>query len=45
MRRGLAAGALEVIVEIRILELRQIERGGVAHEAHADVVREEVAEQ
>ena len=41
---GLAAGALEFVVENGVLETGEIERGGVAHQANADVVREAVAE-
>ena len=37
--------ALEVIVELRVLELMQIERGRVLHDADADAIREQVAEQ
>jgi hypothetical protein len=37
--------ALEVVVELRVLELRQVERGGVLHEPHRDAVREQVAQQ
>jgi hypothetical protein len=42
---GLAAGALEVIVGIRVLELGEVERRRVLHQAHADLVGEQVAEQ
>ena len=42
---GLAPRALEVVVELGILELREVERRGVLHEPHADAVGEEVAEQ
>jgi hypothetical protein len=34
-----------VIVELRIFELRQIERGGVLHQLHAHRIGEEIAEQ
>jgi hypothetical protein len=44
-RRRLPARSLEMIVEVGVLELLEIEGGGVAHQAHADVVREQVAEQ
>jgi len=42
---SLPARALEVIVELRVLELREVERGGVPHEAHAHAIGEQVAEQ
>ena len=42
---GLAAGALEMIVDLGVLELGDIERGGVPHEAHAQPVGEQIAEQ
>ena len=41
----LAAGALQVIVNLGVLELRQIERRRMLHQAHADAVAEQVAEQ
>src|ERR1041385_7556005 len=34
-----------MIVHFRVLELCEIQRGGVAHEAHALLVREQIAEQ
>ena len=37
--------ALELIVELRILELLQVERRGVLHDADADPIREQIAEQ
>src|SRR6185437_11873925 len=43
--RGLAARAFELIVEGRVLELLQVERGGVFHEQHARTIGEEVAEE
>ena len=44
-RRRLPARALEVVVEVRVLELLEIQRRRVAHEAHADVVREQIPQQ
>ena len=41
----LAARALQVIVEFGVFELREIQGGGVPHEADADVIGEEIAEQ
>jgi hypothetical protein len=43
--RGLPPRALELVVERRVLELREVERGGVLHEAHARRVGEAVAQQ
>jgi hypothetical protein len=37
--------AVELVVEVGVLELVEVERRGVAHQAHARHVREEVAEQ
>jgi hypothetical protein len=34
---------LEAVVQLRVLELLQVKRGGVAHEVHAGAVGEEVA--
>lgn len=42
---GLAAGAFEFVIEDGIFEAGKIERGGMAHEADADVVGETVAEE
>ena len=42
---GLPSRALQEIVEGRIFELRQVERGGVLHDANADAIREQVAEE
>ena len=41
----LAAGALQMVVGLGILVLRQVERGRMLHQPHADAVREQVAEQ
>jgi len=41
----LAAGAFEFVVENGVFEAGEVERGGVAHEADADVVGEAVAEE
>ena len=41
----LAAGAFELVVEVGVLEVGEVERGGVGHEADARLVREEVAEE
>ena len=41
---GLTPCALQMIVELGILELREIERRGVLHEPHADPIAEPVAE-
>ena len=40
----IATRALEVIVELRVLELREVERRRVLHEANAHAVREKIAE-
>ena len=42
---GLAAGALEFVVEDGIFEAGEVEGGGVAHKANADVVCKTVAEE
>src|SRR6266487_1645951 len=41
----LAARALEVVVDLRVFELRQVERRRMLHQAHADAVAEQIAEQ
>ena len=41
----LAPGALQLVVELRVLELLEIERRGVPHDADAHVVGEQVADQ
>jgi hypothetical protein len=41
----LAARALEVVVGLGVLVLRQVERGGVLHQANTDAVRKQVAQQ
>jgi len=42
---GLAAGALELVVEGAVFELVEVEAGGVLHEADGGLVGEQVAEQ
>ena len=42
---GLAAGALQLVVEGAVFELVQVELGGVLHEADGRLVGEQVAEQ
>jgi len=42
---GLAAGSFEMIVELRVLELGEVEPRGVLHQPHAHPVGEQVAEQ
>src|SRR3989475_11058133 len=42
---GLATRALQVIVGLRVLVLRQVERCRMLHEPYADAVRKQVAEQ
>ena len=42
--RGLATRAIEVVVEGRILELRQVERRRVLHQPHRRLDREQVGE-
>ena len=42
---GLSPGPLQVVVELRVLEVLQVERGGVLHQPHAHAVAEKVAEQ
>ncbi len=41
----LATRALQVVVDLGVLELRQVERRGMLHQPDAEPVREEVAEQ
>ena len=41
----LPAGALQLVVDLGVLELLQIERGRVSHELHAGAIGEEVAQQ
>jgi hypothetical protein len=36
---------LEMIVDLGVLELGEIERGGVLHEAHTEPIGEEIAQQ
>src|SRR4029079_3811993 len=43
--RGSLSGALEVIVEVGVLELMQVERRRVLHDPNAHAIREQVAEQ
>ncbi len=41
---GLAAGTLQPVVDLRVLQLLEVQRGGVAHQPHAGVVGEPVAQ-
>jgi hypothetical protein len=43
--RGLAPRALELVVEVRVLELLQVQGRRVAHDAHTECVGEEVADE
>ena len=43
--RRLPPGALELVVEVGVLEVLQVQLGGVLHQPHRRLVREEVAEE